>query len=86
MIKNERSLRVREMTPDEVGQKIAKHCKGHKLIFTVKVTKDNTEQTALRIIKDRKCMYIELNFSISCAYLRESQVSAKNKDSISPWN
>ena len=68
------------MTPDEVGQKIAKHCKGYKLIFTVKVTKDTVEQTALRIVKDRKCMYIELN-----SFLKPSEVSVSN-DGVSPWN
>ena len=60
MVKNERLLQVRNMSPDEVGEKIADHCKGNKLTFAVKVTKDNAEETVLRMVKDRKCMYIEL--------------------------
>ena len=49
------------MSPDEVGEKIADHCKGNKLTFAVKVTKDNAAETVLRMVKDRKCMYIELS-------------------------
>ena len=69
MIKNERLLQIREMTPDEVGKKIAAHCKGNRIIFTVKVTKDNAAKTVLRMVKDRKCMYIESNKAIRFAYL-----------------
>ena len=81
MIKNERSLQVREMSPEDVGQKIAKHCKGNKLIFTVKVTKDNAAKTVLKIAKDRKCMCFELNI-IQFAYLSPSEIQGGDSTSL----
>ena len=57
MIENERFLQIRKMSPNEVGKKIAHHCKGSELIFTVKVTKDNIEKVALRTVKAMKCKY-----------------------------
>jgi len=51
MIINDRYLKVRKMSADEVGKKIAAHCKGSEMFLAVKVTKENIEKTALGILK-----------------------------------
>ena len=42
------------MSADEVGKKIASHCDGYDLIFTVRVTKKNAQKTALSLLKAMK--------------------------------
>ena len=57
MIINDRYLKVRKMSADEVGKKIAAHCKGSEMFLAVKVTKENIEKTALGILKAMRCKF-----------------------------
>ena len=49
MVETYKSLQVRKMTAQEVGEKIAKHCDGHDLIFTININKDNIEKEAVSL-------------------------------------
>ena len=49
MVETFKTLQVRAMTAEEVGEKISKHCDGNELIFTININKANIEKEAIAL-------------------------------------
>ena len=57
MVETFKTLQVRAMTAEEVGEKIAKHCDGNQLIFTININKANIENEAISLATGLKGMW-----------------------------
>ena len=62
MVETFKVMIVRKMMKTEVGKKIAAHCNGYDLFFTMRFNKENIEEEALKMVKSnwRIFTYISL--------------------------
>ena len=65
MVETYRNLQVRKMKVEEVGEKIAKHCEGYDLFFTINfLKKDDMEKAAVKLAQNMKGLLRHRNLEI----------------------